>query len=66
VRMVMAEGDDHAAREVVLLEVAECQAFIDHLRQLVDAHEALVWDALSFLPHERAELPPRVPMDYLE
>ncbi len=64
--MVAVPEDDHTAREVVLLEVAEVQAFIDHLRQLVDAHEALVWDALSFLPHERAELPPRVPQDYLE
>jgi len=62
----MAGEDDHSAREVVLLEVSECQAFIDRLRQLVDAHEALVWDALSFLPQERAELPPRVPSDYLE
>jgi hypothetical protein len=62
----MVEGDDHSSHEVILLELSECQLFIDRLRGLVDAHEALLWDALTFLPQERAEMPPRVPSDYLE
>lgn len=65
-RLIPAPGDDWDAREVVLLELAECQLFVDRLRRLVDAYDRLLTDALTYMPPERDRMPPIVPVDYLE
>lgn len=65
-RLLPVARDDFEALQVVVLEVSESQVFIDRLRELVDAYERLLNDALTYMPHERAAMPPVVPSEYFE
>jgi len=65
-RLLPIPNEGQEPSEVVVLELAELQMFIDESRLLVDALERRVTDALMWLPHERREMPPTIPLDYLE
>lgn len=58
--------DGQEPADVVLLELSELAEFIEQSRALVDALERRMNDALHWLPHERRQLPPTIPVDYLE
>jgi hypothetical protein len=66
VRLLPVAGDDFEPLEVVVMEVAELSEFFDRVRALVDAQERRMMDAISFMPHERRDLPPVVPLEYFE
>lgn len=59
-------GDNWEASEVVVLDLGEALLFIDNLRAIVDAHERLIRDACSWMPHERKFIPPVLPADFFD
>lgn len=65
-KLLPVAGDHFDPLQVVVLEVSESQVFIDRLRELVDAYERLLGDAMTYMPAERAAMPPIVPSDYFE